>query len=101
MPVVLTSAPGVRRSGHVYADTTGISYEYPVGRYERLIYAGDRFVYYEPGRGGRKSYVGTGVVGRISPSGTPGRLEAEITQYEPFDNPVPLRRIDGTYFEAD
>jgi hypothetical protein len=48
MPVLLDTAPGVRRSGHTYDDRTGTSYEFPRGRYERRILDGERFLYRQP-----------------------------------------------------
>ena len=97
MPVVLATADGKERSGYVYDDRTGISYEYPRGRYENWIATGDRFVYHKPHVG----YVGTGIIGGIRPSTAAGRLVCDILDYTAFGESVPLKRSNGEYFEAD
>jgi Domain of unknown function (DUF3883) len=97
MPVVLTTAPGKRRSGHTYDDRTGVAYEFPPGRYERWIVPGEPFLYYEP----RQGYSGTGVIGRIAPSPASGRLIAEVLDYRPLPVVVPIRSPAGDYYEAD
>jgi hypothetical protein len=97
MPVVLVTAEGAPRAGYTYDDRTGISYEYPSGRYERWIMTGERFLYHRPGVG----YTGSGVIGPINPSATAGRWVCDVLDYKPFDVPVSIKRSDGTYFEAD
>jgi hypothetical protein len=97
MPVVLTTAPGVRRSGHVYDDKTGIAYEFPGGRYERWIETGERFLYCEP----KKGYFGCGVIGVVKESGQAGRRIAEILSYEPFPAHVSIVSQPGSYYEED
>lgn len=96
MPVVLTTAEGREQAGYTYDDRTGVSYEYPAGKYENYIVEGEPFVYHKPGVG----YVGAGVIGPISPSATAGRLVCRILDHREFD-PVPIKRPDGTYYEAD
>jgi len=97
MAVVLATAPGLRRSGHIYDDRTGLSYEYPTARYRSLITSGERFVYQRP-RGG---YTGVGLIGEIGPSAEPDRSVAQILSYTPFTTEVPLRRPAGAYYESD
>ncbi len=97
MPVVLSTAEGEERSGYTYDDRTGVSYEYPAGRYERFITTGERFLYHKPGLG----YSGAGIVGTIAPSATLGRLVCEVLDYEPFREYVPIRDETGAYYEAD
>lgn len=97
MPVVMTTAPGLRRSGHVYDDKTGIAYEFPGGRYERWIVAGERFIYCEP----KKGYFGCGVIGDVTGSDRSGRLVAEVSSYTPFSAHVSIRTGSGTYHEQD
>jgi hypothetical protein len=97
VPVVLVTAHGEPRAGYTYDDRTGISYEYPDGRYEPWITTGDRFVYHTPDLG----YTGAGVIGEIRSSATAGRLVCDILDYEPWEPPVPLKDVDGQYFEAD
>ena len=95
MPVVFTEVGGVARSGHLYDDRTGISYEFPT-RYTRLISIGDRFVYHRP----RVGYIGSGIVGQIEPSGSPGRLTCEVLDPITFPRPVPFKNPDGEFYEA-
>lgn len=102
MPLVLTQNE-VTESGHDYGDVLGVSYEYPQ-RYRNLISAGERFVYY---RGRRTTigptqpqvYLGTGIIGPISPSSTEGLLTCLIEEYRPFRQPVPFKLGDD-YLEA-
>jgi hypothetical protein len=94
---VLTTAPGLRRSGHVYDDKTGIAYEFPGGRYERWIVEGEPFIYCEPKRG----YFGTGVIGVVANSRAAGRKVAEVADFRAFDHHVGLRSPDDSYWEAD
>ena len=85
VPVVLVTAHGEPRAGYTYDDRTGISYEYPDGRYEAWITTGDRFVYHTPDFG----YTGAGVIGEIRSSATAGRLVCDILDHEPWEPPVP------------
>lgn len=93
----MTTAEGRRRAGYRYDDRTGISYEYPSGRYENWIVPGERFLYHKPGKG----YTGTGVIGNIAPSEYQGRLVCEILDHRPFLAPVPIRDSSGAQYEAD
>lgn len=95
--MVLVEVGGVARSGHEYDDRTGVSYEYPAGRYERLIQPGVRFVYQVPGSG----YVGCGIIGQVNDASTPGRLQCEVLAVRMFAEPVPLKSSSGSYHEAD
>ncbi len=95
MPVVLATAEGRASSGYTYDDRTGISYEYPL-KYQKLIFAGEAFVYHIAGSG----YTGSGIVGDIAQSSNDGRLICEIENYVVFSEPVPLKDADGSYFEA-
>jgi hypothetical protein len=97
MPVVLVEVGGVARSGHEYGDRTGVEYEYPAGRYERLIQTGDRFVYQKP----RVGYIGCGIIGAIRRSAISGRLKCDVLAVEMFPYPVGLRDDFGAYWEAD
>jgi hypothetical protein len=97
MPVVLVEVGGRARSGHLYGDRTGIDYEYPARRYQRMIQTGERFVYQKPGVG----YFGCGVIGEIYPSEEPGLLVCDILSMRRFESPVPLKSDDGRYYEAD
>ena len=102
MPIVLTQNE-VTESGHDYGDVLGVSYEYPP-RYRDLIRTGERFVY-DPGRRTRQGsnrpqvYLGSGVIGAISPSRTSGLLVCLIENYPPFTPPVPFKAGDG-YLES-
>lgn len=97
MPVVLTTADGREQAGYTYDDRTGVSYEYPAGKYEHYIAEGEPFVYHKQGIG----YVGSGVIGSISPSATAGRLVCRVLDYRPFSVPVPIKNPQGSYYEAD
>src|SRR5262249_2606312 len=74
-------------------------------RYHRLVEPGTRFVYYRGRRrrgGGVRPqvYLGTGLVGAISPSSTAGRLVCQIDDFERFEPLVPFK-VDGRYLERD
>lgn len=97
MPVVLSTHEGKSSNGYQYDDETGIAYEYPQGRYERLIYPGQRFLYHSPGLG----YSGVGAVGNVVSSSKVGHLICEILDYAPFESYVGLKDDAGNYFEAD
>jgi hypothetical protein len=97
MPVVLFSEEGDTETARAYDDRTGISYEFPEGRYEAWVRPGEEFVYIFRGLG----YVGAGVIGDIRKSTTSGRLICDILDFKRFLEPVPLRRPDGHYWEAD
>lgn len=97
MPVVLSTAEGQPRSGYTYDDRTGVSYEYPGGRYERLIVAGEPFLYHQPGQG----YTGMGIIGDIQASSRPKHLVCEILDCHMFDAPASLKNSKGYYYEAD
>lgn len=102
MPLVLAQNE-VTESGHDYGDVLGISYEYPQ-RYRNLIRTGERFVYYR-GRRTRTGptqpqvYLGTGIIGPISPSRVGGLLTCLIEEYRPFPQPVPFK-LGDSYLEA-
>lgn len=96
MPIVLATAEGQPRSGYVYDDRTGVSYEYP-DVYQRLVSEGEPFLYHMPRRG----YTGSGVVGRITPSRRAAHHVCEILDYSKFEESVPLMSPNGHYFEAD
>lgn len=88
MAVVLATTSGNTRSGLSYDDRTGVSYEYPSGKYEKYIVPGERFVYQRVGGG----YIGCGVIGAITASTSPDRLVCEILDYQPFAAEVSLKR---------
>jgi hypothetical protein len=95
MPIVLYTGEGTEQSGYVYNDITGVSYEYPE-RYRKLVVTGEPFVYHMPGQ-----YTGSGIIGAISPSQKPGHFVCEILDYEPFENPVPLKNEFGDAIESE
>ena len=98
MPVVLFTTHGDESAGYTYDDRTGVSYEYPAGRYESWIKTGDRFLYME----GSKGYTGAGVIGKIRASATAGRMTCELLDYEQFQEVVPIRDpATGRHLEAD
>jgi putative restriction endonuclease len=102
MPIVLTQNE-ITESGHDYGDVLGVSYEYP-RRYRDLIRTGERFVYYrgrrtKHGPNRPQVYLGSGVIGTISPSGTSGLLVCLIENYRPFTSPVPFKAWNG-YLES-
>jgi hypothetical protein len=92
----LFSEEGDTATSRVYDDRTGISYEYPDGRYEQLVHTGEQFVYHFRGLG----YVGVGIVGTIRPSATAGRFVCEVLDHQRFLEPVALKSPDGDYWEA-
>jgi hypothetical protein len=96
VPVVLATAEGKDRSGYVYDDRTGISYEYP-DRYRGYIDTGEPFVYHQPGKG----YTGVGIIGAIRESAFEGRRVCEVLDYQEFLEAVPLKDDHGLYYEAD
>lgn len=99
---MLATAHGKARAGYVYDDRTGVSYEYPTGRYENWIMTGERFVYHDPDAPGHSGYIGAGIIGDIHQSGTDGRLVCDILDYVSFPATVPLKDPStGTYFESD
>jgi hypothetical protein len=90
-------------SGIEYADEAFVAYEYPP-RYRKQIRPGVPFVYYRSrGRvgGGRQPqvYLGTGIIGPIRDSGTPGRLVCQILDGEEFLVPLPFKDENGNYLE--
>ncbi len=100
MPLVLTQNEATA-SGHSYADVLGVSYEYP-RLYQNLIRPGERFVYYRGRRravGGTQPqvYLGVGVVGHVHGSPTDGLLRCVVTDYEPFETPLPFKSGDAYY----
>ena len=98
MPVVLFTTHGDESAGYTYDDRTGVSYEYPSGRYEAWIKTGERFLYVE----GSKGYTGAGVIGKIRASATAGRMTCEVLDYKEFQDAVPIRDpATGRYLEAD
>ena len=104
MPLILSQNEVTVEPGHDYADRTGISYEYPQ-RYRRVIVPGERFIYYmgrrrRSGQNGPQVYFGTGVIGEVRTSPTDGdRLECEILDYVPFEDPLFFKDFDGAYRE--
>jgi hypothetical protein len=102
MPVVfVTDAPTA--SGHKYNDVLGKQYEFPQ-RYRNLVHLGDTFVYYRGSRGsadGTPGYFGAGVVGIVRESSDPTQLVAEVHDVELFDDPVPIKAPDGSYWETE
>lgn len=97
MPLVLSTHEGKESQGYKYDDRTGVSYEYPTGRYENWIQTGERFVYHTPGHG----YSGVGIIGDITASVTPGRLVCKVLDFDPFSGFVSLQDDAGAYYEAD
>lgn len=101
MPIVLvTDAPTA--SGHRYDDVIGKQYEFPQ-RYAEMVVPGDTFVYYRGSRGtssGRPAYFGSGVVGEVRDSASPGHLIAGVHDVDLFHEPVPAKAADGTYIET-
>lgn len=86
-----------------YADIPYVSYEYPA-RYRKRIHPGRRFVYYRGRRrsgGGRQPqvYLGTGIVGDIWESNTPGRLVCRILDGEEFLEPLLFKDEAGIHLE--
>lgn len=93
----------VTESGHDYADQLGVEYEYPAALYRNVVRSGEPFVYYRGRKragGGTQPqvYLGTGVVGQVRPSTSPGRLVCAIDDFELFAVPVPFK-LDGAYLE--
>lgn len=102
MPLVL-AMNDASESGIEYADEEYVAYEYPV-RYRNRIRPGVPFVYYRSrGQigGGRQPqvYLGTGIIGGIQESATPGRLVCEILDGEGFIVPLPFKDENGNYLE--
>jgi hypothetical protein len=86
-----------------YADIAFEAYEYPA-QYRKKIQPGRPFVYYRGRRrvgGGRQPqvYLGTGIVGDIRESATPGRLICQVLDPDEFVEPLPFKNDDGTYLE--
>lgn len=54
-------------------------------------------MYQKPGKG----YIGCGVIGEIRASNQPGRLICDVLSVRMFQEPVPLKDDEGTYYEAD
>jgi Domain of unknown function (DUF3883) len=103
MPLILSTNEATE-SGPAYADVTGVSYEFPK-RYQKLIRAGERFIYYHGRRkagGGTQPqmYFGTGIIGEVTPSpGGKGLLACRILDYRPFRVGVSLRWPEGGHVE--
>ena len=99
-PIVLASNR-TTASGHIYADRTGISYEYPT-RYRGLVLPGARFVYYRSREhDAPPGYFGAGVIGGVRTSHSdPSRLECSILDFRPFDRLVAFKDSAGNYLEA-
>jgi hypothetical protein len=86
-----------------YADIAFEAYEYPA-QYRKKIQPGRPFVYYRGRRrvgGGRQPqvYLGTGIVGDIRESATPGRLICQVLDGEKFLVPLPFKNEDSSYLE--
>lgn len=113
MPLVFTQNE-VTLTGIEYADVVGEVYEYPA-RYRNIIEPGEQFVYYRGRRRtaatGPQVYFGSGIVNEISAGGD--LFRCSITNYQPFDPPVPFKDGDrylepaantssqvGFYFQA-
>ncbi len=99
MPLVFTQNE-VSLNNLEYADVVGETYEFPT-KYTNLVEPGEQFVYYrgrrrEGGRSRTPEYFGTGIVGSVFTVGS--RLQCTITNFEPFDPPVPFK-IGGQYRE--
>jgi hypothetical protein len=102
VPLVL-AMNDASESGIEYADEEYVTYEYPC-RYRNRIRPGVPFVYYRSrGRigGGRQPqvYLGTGIVGDIWESSTPGRLVCQILDGEGFIVPLSFKDEKGNYLE--
>ncbi|TAM75239.1 hypothetical protein EPN44_09280 [bacterium] len=103
MPVILSQhfLPGDR----VYLDVEGSLYHYPRQYFSRIL-PYDRFIYYRPlGRSRQRAdsrrYFGHGTLGVPYPD--PYRDDHRyvgIVQYEAFPIPVPLRDLQGLYYET-
>jgi hypothetical protein len=91
MPFVL-----VQNDYSVYGDVEGEVYEYPT-MYSPV--PGERFVYYRGRESGGPHYFGTGVLGDVDKSSTPGLLEIEILDYQAFSTPVGFKYTNGEYVE--
>jgi hypothetical protein len=102
MPVVLS-----QRTWHddpKYLDREGVIYHYP-RQYRSRINNFDRFIYYRPATGAtqqeRSTYIGHGVLGvSIEDWARKDHYFADIAWYEPFRQPVPLRR-DEAFVETE
>jgi hypothetical protein len=83
-----------------YDDRLGASYEFPK-KYQKLVVAGECFVYYQGKRGigGAQvpHYFGTGVTGEVTPA-SDGRLRCAIRDHRAFDSVVQFKQ-DGRYLE--
>ena len=105
MPLVL-AANVTTESGLAYGDVLDERYEFPTSRYRRLIVPGETFVYYR-GRLDRhrrrqpQVYLGTGVVGEVTPSLVADRSVCQVLDYTPFAEPLFFKRTDGTYYEPN
>lgn len=95
MPLVFTQNE-VTLSGNQYADVLGEIYEFPT-RYNKIIEPGQQFVYYRGRRrtvgSGPQVYFGSGIVNEVSETGG-GLYRCSITNYQPFEPPVPFREGD-------
>jgi hypothetical protein len=98
--------------GFEWHDITGERYQFPKN-YRNTIRPGIRFIYYSGTRaagGGRKAaqYFGRGVIGDVYPDPTSTHLPksewkwlADITDYVPFLNGIPLRDANGVLLELE
>lgn len=99
--VLATGAPTA--SGHDYADVPGVRHAFP-RRYRRQMQSGTPFLYYRGRRAASlglpgKVYFGSAVLGAAPDTGEE-ELFAEVLDFVEFDEPVPIRRPDGEYFET-
>lgn len=102
MPLVLAMNED-SESGIEYDDRPFESYEFP-DAYASHVVPGSRFVYYRGRRratGGRQpqAYLGTGVVGPISPGSRVGRLTCAILDGQPFESPLYFKDETGAPLE--
>ena len=92
----------------IYDDDTGVLYDFPErGKYKELVKSGCDFIYYKGKESGGPSYFGKGTIGKVTikpgyeaASGADRRYHAEIVNYEPFTNSVPLKDSSGNYYDS-
>lgn len=99
MPLVFTQNE-INLADVEYGDVLGELYEFP-SQYINIVKPGEQFVYYRgkrraDGSIGTPNYFGTGIVGAVNTVGE--RYQCSITNYQPFDPPVPFR-IGDLYLE--
>ncbi|TKJ35816.1 MAG: ATP-binding protein [Planctomycetes bacterium B3_Pla] len=89
------------RQGSEYNDFIGKYYHFPKKYKKILSQSGLEFVYYEPPKKGKGVYFGHGKIGKVfADKKEAEHYFAEILEYKPFTEGVPLKNSNGDVRES-